>query len=65
MPKKQNVKISVFNSLGQQVNVLVNEVKDAGKYQYVFSGKNLPSGIYFYRIETKDFSETKRMVLVK
>jgi hypothetical protein len=65
IPKKQNLKISVFNSLGQEINVLVNEVKDAGKYQYIFNGKNLSSGIYFYRLETKDFSETKRMVLVK
>lgn len=65
IPKKQSVKISVFNSLGQQINVLVNEIKDAGTYQYIFNGKNLTSGIYFYRIETKDFTETKRMVLVK
>ena len=65
IPKKQSVKISVFNSLGQEINVLVNEIKDAGTYQYIFNGKNLTSGIYFYRIETKDFTETKRMVLVK
>jgi hypothetical protein len=65
IPKKQSVKISVFNTLGQEISVLVNGVKDAGKYQYIFNGKNLSSGIYFYRLETANFTETKRMMLVK
>ena len=44
---------------------LVNEVKDAGQYEVIFDGKNLTSGVYYYRLTTKDFSEVKTMILLK
>lgn len=60
-----NVKLSIFNVAGQEVEVLVNETLAPGTYQYTFSGSNLASGMYFYKLQTGDFVETKRMVLVK
>jgi hypothetical protein len=63
--KKQNVKLWIFNSIGKEISVLVNETKPAGSYQYIFNAKGLTSGVYFYRLETENFSETRKMVLVK
>ena len=44
---------------------LVNEKQSAGVYEIEFNGSNLPSGIYFYRIQTEGFTETKSMMLLK
>ena len=59
------VSLKVYNSLGIEVAVLVNETKPAGLFTAVFDGSNLSSGIYFYKLEAGDFTETKRMVLLK
>jgi len=64
------VKIDVFNTLGQTVRTLVNEVKPAGAHQIEWNGKfntgiDAPSGTYFYRITTDAFTETKKMSLLK
>lgn len=59
------VKLSIYNIAGQEVQVLVNETLAPGTYQYNFSGANLASGMYFYKLQTGDFVETRRMVLVK
>lgn len=63
--KNINVKITIYNILGQEVKILVNEFKKAGNYEIKFDGTNLASGIYFYRIEAGDFIEAKKMVLIK
>ena len=55
----------VYDILGREVTVLVNEKLTPGGYEVDFDGSNLPSGVYYYKISTGDFSETKRMVLVK
>jgi len=47
------------------IKVLLNEVKTAGNYEVSFNASNLPSGIYFYKIQAGDFVETKKMVLMK
>jgi hypothetical protein len=60
-----NVKIIVFDLLGKEVATLVNESLKPGTYEVTFDGTNFPSGIYFYRLQTGDFSETKRMTLIK
>lgn len=65
IPSSGNVKISVFDVSGKEVRVLLNERKDVGTYEIDFSGYNLSSGVYFYRIESGEFIETKRMMLVK
>jgi hypothetical protein len=65
IPVSGMVKVTVFNSLGQAVKVLVNEVRDAGSYSLIFDGSNLSSGIYYYRIDAGSFVDTKKMILVK
>ena len=61
------VSLKVYDVVGNEIATLVNETKPAGSYNYQFSTVNyqLSSGIYFYRLETGDFSETKRMILLK
>lgn len=63
--KNAFVKLSVFNMLGEKVATLVNQNLTAGGYSVDFDGATLSSGLYFYRLETPDFTETKRMVLTK
>lgn len=65
LPRKSNVNIKVFDLLGRLVKTLVNEYKDAGVYSVSFDGSSLASGVYFYRIEAGDFTDSKKMILVK
>lgn len=65
IPKQGFVTLKVYDMLGKEVATLVNETKFAGNYSVDFNGSNLPSGTYFYRIETDDFSDVKKMILVK
>ncbi len=59
------VSLKVYNSLGIEVADLVNENKPAGKYSLTFDGSNLSSGIYFYKLEAGDFTDTRQMILLK
>lgn len=59
------VKLSVFNMLGQKVAELVNENKNTGSYRVVWNAKEMPSGIYFYRLESGNYTDVKKMLLVK
>jgi hypothetical protein len=64
------VQLSVYDILGREVATLVNEVKPAGSYSVTFNvgtlhGASLPSGIYFYQLHAGDYTETKKMVLMK
>jgi subtilisin-like proprotein convertase family protein len=66
VPKTSNVTMKVYDVLGKEVAVLVNnELKQAGFYTVEFNASNLASGIYFYRINAGDYSAVKKMVLVK
>ncbi|MCK4297054.1 MAG: T9SS type A sorting domain-containing protein, partial [Candidatus Marinimicrobia bacterium] len=65
LPNSGLVSIDVYNLVGQRVETLVNEKKSAGSHKVVWDGKDSPSGIYFYRIQAGDFSQTKKMVLMK
>jgi hypothetical protein len=65
IPLQTNVRLAIYNSLGQEVVQLVNEKLLPGSYEYSFDGSKLSSGIYFYSIETEGFWETKKMVLIK
>ena len=60
-----DVKIIVYDVTGREVRTIVNERLQAGKYETAFDGVQLSSGVYFYRLTVGDFSETKRMVLIK
>ena len=58
-------KLSVFDILGREIQTLVNEELKTGSYSLVFDGSEYNSGVYFYRLASKDFTETKRMLMVK
>ncbi len=59
------VSLKVYDLLGKEVKTLVSENLNPGRYKIEFDGSSLASGIYFYTLETKGFSETKRMILLK
>jgi flagellar hook assembly protein FlgD len=70
LPRDGDVRLEVFNTLGQKVRVLVNENRVAGTHSLTWDGRNdagapVGSGIYFYRFVSSAFSETKRMLLLK
>ena len=59
------VSLKVYDVIGKEVATLVNESLSPGSYQVEFDGSNLTSGVYFYRMETGSFTDTKRMLLIK
>ncbi len=63
--KDVKVKITMYDLLGREVSVPVNEFKKAGSYSLNFNGSGLASGVYFYKIEAGSFVESKKMMLVK
>jgi hypothetical protein len=65
LPKESNVSLRVFNMLGQEVAVLVDEVQAAGHRSVEFNASGLPSGMYLYRLTAGDFVATKKLVLLK
>ena len=65
MPQAGNVKLTVYNMLGQQVTTLVNGYKQAGTYSVTWNASNLASGIYFYTLQTGAFVVSKKMILIK
>jgi len=70
IPKNSFVTLKIYDILGKEIATLVNEKLNAGEYEVPFSinqvsNYNLPSGVYFYRIETENFIETKKMLLIK
>ena len=65
IPNSSFVIIKVYNILGKEVTTLVNEKKSAGTYEVTWDAKNLASGIYFYKIQSGDFVQVKKMVLLK
>jgi len=60
-----NVKVAIFNILGQELAVLVNERLSEGSYEIDFNADNLPSGIYFYKLETEDYTQSRKMIVFK
>ena len=60
-----NVSVIVFDNLGKEVATLLNEVRTAGFYTVNFNAANLPSGVYFYRMETSSFTKVMKMSLIK
>ena len=63
--EKQEVILKVYDILGKEVATLVNEEKPAGEYEVEFLATGLPSGIYFYQLQSGAFVETKKMILLK
>lgn len=62
---QQNVKLTVYDVLGNEMATLVNELQSAGNYEVHFNGSDLSSGVYYYRLIAGKFSETKKFVLLK
>lgn len=59
------INLSIFNPLGEKIEELVNEVREPGIHTIEFNAGELPSGTYFYRIKTANFTNTKKMILIK
>jgi Secretion system C-terminal sorting domain len=65
LPIGSDVKLIVYNSLGQTVQVLENGFKSAGTYSVNINARELPSGTYYYKLEAGQFSQIKKMMLIK
>ena len=62
IPKSSQVILKIFNTLGEEIETLVNEEKPVGTYELNWNAANLPSGIYFYRLQAGDFVQTRKMI---
>lgn len=65
VPKNGYVKLSVYDEIGRLVAILEDGMKQANTYEVEFDATNLPSGVYYYKLEADGFSDTKKMVVVK
>lgn len=65
LPEGTNVELKLYDVLGNEIGTLVNEFKSAGTYKIEFNAEQLSSGVYFYKIETNNFSQTKKMILLR
>jgi hypothetical protein len=69
LPITSYVKLVIYNILGKEIEVLVNQQLQPGRYEVEWSAtggvSSYPSGVYFYKLITNDFSETKKMVFIK
>jgi len=65
IPKSGHVTLKIYDILGKEVISLINKEQPAGSYEITFNASNLTSGIYFYRLTTNNFTEIKRMALIK
>jgi hypothetical protein len=65
MPKSAHVRINIYNTLGDLVHTLVDENLSPGTHRRQWVASGLTSGVYFYRIQTNGYVETKRLVLLK
>jgi len=65
VPTRENVRLEIYNILGQRVAVLVNEVRSPGIYTVDFNASNLASGLYIYRMQAGSFNSIQKMMLTK
>lgn len=65
IPKSRLVTLRIYNTLGMELTTLVNDTKQQGSYEVTWDASNFPSGVYFYELSTGEFTERKKMVLVK
>lgn len=65
LPRDSHVKIVIYNLLGQNVETLVDADKSAGNHQVIWNAADVPTGVYFYRLEAGDFVQTRKMLLAK
>ncbi len=65
VPKNGYVRVVIYDAIGREVSTLVNEQLNPGTYEADWNASNFPSGVYFYKLASWDFSETKKLVLIK
>ncbi len=65
IPEQSFAELKIYNSLGKEIKTLVSEQLKPGIYEADFNSSNLPSGVYFYKLITKDYYESRKMVLLK
>lgn len=65
IPKSEFVQIKIYDILGKEIKTLVNEIIEEGYHEFEFEAIDLPSGVYLYRITSGNYSETKKMLLIK
>ena len=65
IPESNFVTLTIYNMLGEQLEVLVNEALSAGDYKANWIAEELPSGIYVYKLVTGNYMESKKMILLK
>ena len=65
VPENQLVTLKIYNSIGEKIADLVNQVLPSGNYQVSWNAENSSSGIYFYTLTTNNFKETKKMILLR
>lgn len=65
IPNSEFTQLKIYDALGTEINSLVNEYKQSGNYDIEFNAENLPNGIYFYRLISGNYSDTKKMILLK
>jgi photosystem II stability/assembly factor-like uncharacterized protein len=65
LPVDGNIKIRLYNSIGEEIRTLVNEDKPAGIYEFQFNSTGIASGIYYYRIDSGNFTDTKKLIVLK
>ncbi len=65
LPESGNARLTLFNSIGQEVKTLLSEYKESGTHLLNFDGSELSSGLYFYKLESGSFAQTMKMILLK
>jgi len=65
LPSKSFVSLKIFDLIGREVATIVAEEMQAGNYTRQWNAKNIPSGVYFYRLQTRSYTETKKLVLLR
>jgi flagellar hook assembly protein FlgD len=61
----ENVRLTIYNALGEKVAELVNGKMEAGRYRYQWNAGNVATGLYIYELKTNKFSSVKKMMLLK
>jgi hypothetical protein len=70
VPRRCHVKLEIFNVLGQRIATLVDQPQERGTYQLTWNGRDergdeVASGVYFYKLEAEDFTQSKKMILMR
>ena len=65
LPKTARITIKIYDLLGREVKTVYSGKKQAGKHKLVFNAENLASGIYIYRLQSKEFTKSRKLLLIK